>query len=399
MKISSREKFLLGILLTALIIVGYYELVFVNQRAIVNRLKNTKAETEMKYNTVMDTVNSLDKKKEDLKVLKSKIYDKSEKLYPTIIQEKIIVELDDLLKKSNVNGSISFSDISVKGIELSASKVQKLPENSFEPFIKQYNGDSTSNTSEKNDSNNNPSKDTSLNVEQIKVTLNYTGTYDNLMKLISNIEQNSKKIVLSNLVVMSGGTTQVNGSLVLNYYSVPKVDKQDEDYFNWTLNNNYGKSNPFDIGVTSTSVTKSNNYDFIMTARASKSDLATVGLRYASDKKMETGIYADSNSPEDVEITLSQKDGKYYYKYKTSRESYPKGYSGTGVQFNPNGSNILIDIISNIRLDDNDKSGVNLKVINSTDKEVSVNIIGDDSSRPRVKVTSEGKTVNITNSK
>ncbi|MBL4933359.1 hypothetical protein [Clostridium paridis] len=398
MKISSREKFLLGILLTALIIVGYYELVFVNQRAIVNKLKNTKAETEMKYNTVMDTVNSLDKKKEDLKVLKSKIYDKSEKLYPTIIQEKIIVELDDLLKKSNVNGSISFSDISVKGIELSASKTQKLPENSFEPFIKQYNGDSTSNTSEKNDTNN-PSKDTSLNVEQIKVTLNYTGTYDNLMKLISNIEQNSKKIVLSNLVVMSGGTTQVNGSLVLNYYSVPKVDKQDEDYFNWTLNNNYGKSNPFDIGVTSTSVTKSNNYDFIMTARASKSDLATVGLRYASDKKMETGIYADSNSPEDVEITLSQKDGKYYYKYKTSRESYPKGYSGTGVQFNPNGSNILIDIISNIRLDDNDKSGVNLKVINSTDKEVSVNIIGDDSSRPRVKVTSEGKTVNITNSK
>ncbi|MBK1810493.1 hypothetical protein JHL18_07580 [Clostridium sp. YIM B02505] len=408
MKISSREKALLGVLATVLVVVLYYQFIYIKQLDKLNKLNTEKQQLKAQYDVLMDTVNQLDGKKSDLKILNSKIYDKSSGLYPSIIQEKLIVEIDDLMKKSNVKGNLSFGNEDTKAISDGNKVKDKKTENSLKTYVDQYNGeksstkanDSGTTANSNSQANSQPQQANALNVNQMKITLNYRGSYDNLRSLISNIEQNPKKIVLSNVTMSYSGNQQVSGSLNLNYYSVPKIGKADEEYFKWTINNDYGKKNPFDSsGIVENNNSKNAKYDFLLSSRPIKSDLATVSLRYGSDNKLETSVYADNASNENVEITLTQKDGKYYYKYKTSKQSYPKDYSSLGVKFTPLSDDIVLDILSNIRLDSKDTSGVNLKVINNTDKNVYVDIRGDDAVRPRVSVSSQGKTVSVNNIK
>jgi type IV pilus assembly protein PilO len=409
MKISSREKALVGILGTVLVVVLYYQFVYIKQVDKLNKLNTERQQLKAQYDVLMDTVNQLDSKKSDLKILNSKIYDKSNGLYPSIIQEKLIVEIDDLMKKSNVKGNLSFSNEDTKAVSDGTKAKDKKAENSLQTYVDQYNGeksstkanDSGTTANSNSQANSQNQQANTLNVNQMKLTLNYRGSYDNLRSLISNIEQNPKKIVLSNVTMSYSGNQQVSGVLNLNYYSVPKIGKEDEEYFKWTINNDYGKKNPFDSSAVAENNNSSKNakYDFLLSSRPIKSDLATVSLRYGSDKKLETSVYADNASNENVEITLTQKDGKYYYKYKTSKESYPKDYSALGVKFTPLSDDIVLDILSNIRLDSKDASGVNLKVINNTDKNVYVDIRGDDTIRPRVNVSSQGKTVSVNNIK
>ena len=401
MKISNREKYLLGILVAALIILGYYQLVYLNQTSRLNKLKNEKAEIEQKYNTIMTTVNQLDSKQESVKILTSKVVDKSKNLYPDTVQEKLILEIDQLLKDSKVKANINFSDFTVKAIETKEGSKESKAENSLKPFVNQYKGINTNNndTNQSITKGNNETtgKNEALNINQVKVTLNYKASYEALTDLIKRIEEHDKKIVLSNLTI-NGSGSELSGSLMLEFYGVPKIDDEDDEYFKWTLSNQYGKSNPYN-GNSTGNVSKSQSAsDFILSARSFDSDLATVTLRYAKDSSLKSSVYADNEGNEDVEINLIQESGKYYYRFKTSKESYPKNYSDK-IEFTPSGDNINIQILSNIRTGSGDKSGVNLSVKNNTDRTVNVTIKGDDAVNPRVYVKSEGTSVNIVNIK
>ena len=401
MKISNREKYLLGILVAALIILGYYQLVYLNQTSRLNQLKNEKAEIEQKYNTIMTTVNQLESKQESVKIITSKVVDKSKNLYPDTVQEKLILEIDQLLKDSKVKANINFSDFTVKAIETKEGSKESKAENSLKPFVNQYKGINTNN----NDTNQSSTKGNTettgkseaLNINQVKVTLNYKASYEALTDLIKKIEEHDKKIVLSNLTI-NGSGSELSGSLILEFYGVPKIDNEDDDYFKWTLSNQYGKNNPYNGNVAGTITKTQDTTDFILSARSFDSDLATVTLRYAKDSSLKSSVYADNEGNEDVEINLIQESGRYYYRFKTSKESYPKNYSDK-MEFTPSGDNINIQILSNIRVSSQDKAGVNLNVINKTDRTANVTIKGDDAVTPRVYVKSEGTSVNTVNIK
>lgn len=401
MKISNREKYLLGILVAALIILGYYQLVYLNQTSRLDKLKNEKAEIEQKYNTIMTTVNQLDSKQESVKILTSKVVDKSKNLYPDTVQEKLILEIDQLLKDSKVKANINFSDFTVKAIETKEGSKESKAENSLKPFVNQYKGINTNNndTNQSITKGNNETtgKNDALNINQVKVTLNYKASYEALTDLIKRIEEHDKKIVLSNLTI-NGSGSELSGSLMLEFYGVPKIDDEDDEYFKWTLSNQYGKSNPYNGNSTGNVSKSQSTSDFILSARSFDSDLATVTLRYAKDSSLKSSVYADNEGNEDVEINLIQESGKYYYRFKTSKESYPKNYSDK-IEFTPSGDNINIQILSNIRTGSGDKSGVNLSVKNNTDRTVNVTIKGDDAVNPRVYVKGEGTSVNIVNIK
>lgn len=401
MKISNREKYLLGILVAVLIILGYYQLIYLNQTSRLDNLKTEKSEVEQKYNTIMTTVNQLNNKQETVKILTSKVVDKSKNLYPDIVQENLILEIDKLLKDSKVKANINFSDFTVKAIEIKENSKESKAENSLQPFVNQYKGVNSESNSTTQDGSQASTESTNsadvLNVNQVKVTLNYKASYEALTDLIKKIEEHSKKIVLSNLTI-NGSGTELSGSLVLDFYGVPKLDDEDNEYLKWTLNNEYGKSNPYNVNSTGTVTKSQDSNDFTLSARSFDSDLATVTLRYAKDSSLKSSVYADNEGNEDVEINLIQESGKYYYRYKTSRESYPNNYSDK-VEFTPAGDNINIQILSNIRVSSQDKSGVNLNIINKTDRTVNVTIKGDDAVTPRVYVKSEGASVNIVNVK
>ncbi|MFR1835253.1 MAG: hypothetical protein ACLSXM_03380, partial [Turicibacter sanguinis] len=93
-------------------------------------------------------------------------------------------------------------------------------------------------------------------------------------------------------------------------------------------------------------------------------------------------------------ITLSQKEGVYYYRYETSEGSYPT--TTDVIEFIPSNGTIDFQIISEPRQAASDLSGVSLKVINHTDLVVNIEVQDDDSINPRISVLSEGFTVNVT---
>lgn len=132
-----------------------------------------------------------------------------------------------------------------------------------------------------------------------------------------------------------------------------------------------------------------------MSVRSMNSDLPTIMLGKANDNSKNTYVYADSNSKENVEIVITKENNNYYYKYKTSRGSFPIQYNGNGVKFQPLNEYISLKIYSNKRLNNDDNAGANIKIINKTDKIINVEIESDDTLNPRINISGEGSSINV----
>lgn len=421
MNISKREKYLIGILLTVLICFVYYQFIYKNQVEKLASKRTEKSQIEERYKDVMDNISKLDSKEENLKILKSTVLDKSKKLYPTIMQEKIIIELDKLLNDSGLKGNIAFSPIEVASIEKMTSPEIQKAESSLKAIADEYSGDATkdksSNVEDKNE-NNNKSINTSegqapqevapeqngATSEQLKVAINFSGSYETLKKFISSVQNYERKIVITNISISSKSQEELTGVMNLEFHAVPKLSDEDMEYLLWTLNNVYGKEILFSNGAASgayaSTIEEQNNKedisDFVMMLRSSLSELPTVTIGRAKDESRESYIYSDNDKVEEVEISFDEASGKTYYKYKTANSYYPKDNSSEGKEFTSKSDDIVLEIISEKRVEGSDNSGIKLKVVNNTSKNIEIIVKDDDTSNPRVTVTSEGNTVNVT---
>lgn len=432
MKISKKEKYLLGILGTVLVSVMYYQFVYTPQ---VNRIENLKLERDEKkqeYTTIMETIRTLDERKGKIKGLNQQIIDKSNPFYPEIIQENLILELDKLLADSNLKGTISFSTITVGQVEMVTDGVNSNLQTSFDSIVDEYNSNFKEELQESQTEGQNTEdqattetivqeeqnqevissdtnsgeiqiSDNTATVEQIKVSLSFTGSYTALKDFVRLVNTNERKIVITNISLSGQGEGEdVSGSMNLEFYAIPKLGDTDSEYYIWLLNNTYGKEYPFSNSAASGTTIEelaSNDsaYDFIMLSKPITSDIPSVMIGKANDEQNISYVYSDNSEVEIVEVVLTEQNGKYYYKYKAGNSQYPLSYNGNGIEFTPVGDEILINIISTKRLSDDDKSGISIVLTNNTNKEVNVVIENEDESRPRVSIASEGNNVKITN--
>ena len=415
MRISNKEKIMLYIL--GIIIIGfiYYQFVYSYQMNIIQDKMKNQNEIEQKYTEAENTINSIESKKSDLKILKAKISDESLSFYPTISEEHIILELDTLLKDSGLNGGIKFNPVISDGVEKAKDKDNKtLQKSSIQGIVDQYNnvvdGKKENNSkSEKSNLNNNVSSSNSNNdtsgdskdkkkntVQYVKCEVSFEGSYDELSKMLNTIGKNEKKMVVNSIKIDEDTLNSVKGTINIEIYSIPKIDDELESYLDWKLNNTYGKTVPFSTGSANGNVQANKDTgDFIASVKSSTSDLPTVMLGKADDSLRTTYIYGDSNSQENVEMILTQDGDKYYYKYKTSKGTFPANYDGIGEEFVPASQNIDLKIQSENRVTSNDKSELKLKIINKTDKLVNVDISGDDSADPRVTIEGDGNNISV----
>lgn len=441
--ISSKDKILLFILGIIAIGAAYYNFIYLPQTSKIQEKLKQENEIKERYTAANKTIDSMEDIKTDIKILKAKIVEKSSPLYPVISQEHIILELNTLLMDNGLNGSIKFEPIVSDSVESAEKKSQVLAESSLKSIADKYNNienkktdtndktstdnnvkDSSVNNSEagnKENSNSKNSKDKKKNtIQYVKVQINFEGSYDGLNNFLNSIEKNQRKIVVNTLKSSSADITSgIKGSMNLEIYSIPKLTNEIENYLKWTLNNDYGKNAPFAAGTanvltvtpiitsntatanvlsnTGTSSTQNNKEpnDFIALVKPMSSDIPTIMLGKANDSSRTSYVYADSNSEENVEMILTQDGDKYYYKYKTSKGSFPADYNGNGEAFIPASENIVLKISTERRLDANDNSGINLKIINKTNRQVKVNISGDNSVNPRVEIDSSGSNVSI----
>lgn len=443
--ISSKDKILLFILGIIAIGAAYYNFIYLPQTSKIQEKFKQENEIKERYAAANKTIDSMEDIKTDIKILKAKIVEKSSPFYPVISQEHIILELNTLLMDSGLNGSIKFEPIVSDNVESAEKKSQVLAESSLKSITDKYNNienkktdtndktstdnsvkDSSVNNSDagnKENSNSKNSKDKKKNtIQYVKVQINFEGSYDGLNKFLNSIEKNQRKIVVNTLKLSSSDITNgIRGSMNLEVYSIPKLTNELENYLKWNLNNDYGKNVLFAGGAanvltvtpiitsnTNTSTTnvlsntgtssRQNNKepnDFIALVKPMSSDIPTIMLGKANDSSRTSYVYADSNSEENVEMILTQDGDKYYYKYKTSKGSFPADYNGNGEAFIPASENIILKISTERRLNVNDDSGINLKIINKTNRQVKVNISGDNSVNPRVEIDSSGSNVSI----
>ena len=413
MKLNKSEKVLMTVLIAVLLIFGYYKLIYMNEVKAIGSLKNEKTAYRDKLDNIKLQVSLANKREKDIKIINSNLQQKIGNFYPVIEQEKLIVELDDILKKSNLEGSISFS-----------ASTQANDPNSKVSSSTTTTGTTSAGTTSKNAAKALPDLQSIVNQynvltnakaadtksikgakQYMQSNISFKGSYTNVMSFIKNVEGHQKKIMISSFNISGGSDSDIAGTVTLEFYAIPKLAGTDDNYLNWGYSGSYGKQDPFSAGASSVinttieaaAIQNPDIKDFAMSVRSVNSDLPATMMGTYNDKTMGTYVYDDLNGVDSAEIYLTEANGKFYYKYKLGNNSYPVQYSGNGVEFTPANGDISLAIFSNKRISATDNSGVNLRVVNNTSKVVNIYISNDDGSRPRVSVKAEGNAVNIKN--
>lgn len=405
MKINKREKTLLFVLALGVVGFGYYKVVWDYQYNKLKDLKSKELKVKQEYNDDVKMVNSIEPNKEEINIFNSEIQNLTSGFYSNISQPNIILELNNLMNDTNVKGTMSFSEIKTMPVmdnqegDSSSKSENDENKNQIQGIVNDYNNITDK---KKNEDKKNKKQEEIYNLNQMTVSLSVNGTYDNVMKFIKSIEENPKHINILNFNLSAQTDGNVSANMNIQLVAIPKIDASKEEFT--TADEKYGKENPFSgasVAGTGTIENELENSkvknDFLMTVRPINSDLPTIVLGKSGDKDKKTYLNNDENSVSNIEMYISGDNGKYYYKYKVEGKSYPTKFEGNGEEFKPNGNDINFEIFSEKRVNKDDKSGANIKIVNSSDKEVNLIINKDDEKSPRVNVTTEGKVKVIKN--
>ena len=406
MKMSQREKSLLMIVSCVLVAVLYFQFIFSPKQNQVSQLENELFDVQTRYDQVMENISSLESRKEKIKKITASVSETTSVLYPTLIQEKIILALDELINETGIVATIGFSQISAQAVQPFTGGTYELPKSSLSSLTDQYSDLTTSEpVVEEIDSNSESSVTSNSTAEVMSIGLSFTGTYEVVKTFIDAIQSWKYNLVLSNLSLTPLNESEVTGSTTLEFYAIPKLSNQDQEYLEWTLEDTYGKELPFSSGAASGAYSSTIEqllasgvkvYDFMMLVRSSASDLPAVTIGKALDESRDSYLFIDKNEIEPITVTFKQDGEKYYYQYETSEGAYPSS-GELGVEFTPVNDTIEMQIMSESRLEATDQVGVQLKVKNETNLVVNIEIKDDDTEAPRISVNSEGFTVNVKN--
>ncbi|EOU1463355.1 hypothetical protein [Clostridium perfringens] len=405
MKINKREKTLLFVLALGVVGFGYYKVVWDYQYNKLKDLKSKELKVKEEYNHNVKMVNSIEPNKEEINIFNSEIQNLTSGFYSNISQPNIILELNNLMNDANVKGTMNFSEIKTMpvmdkqdGDSSSKSEDDENP-NQIQGIVNDYNNITDK---KKNEGGKDKKSEEIYNLSQMTVSLSVNGTYDNVMKFMKSIEENPKHINILNFNLSAQTDGNVSANMNIQLVAIPKIDASKEEFI--TADEKYGKENPFSgASVVGTGTIENElenskvKNDFLMTVRPINSDLPTIVLGKSDDKDKKTYLNNDENSVSNIEMYISGDNGKYYYKYKVEGKSYPTKFEGNGEEFKPNGNDINFEIFSEKRVNKDDKSGANIKIVNSSDKEVNLIINKDDEKSPRVNVTTDGKVKVIKN--
>ncbi len=405
MKINKREKTLLFVLALGVVGFGYYKVVWDYQYNKLKDLKSKELKVKQEYNDDVKMVNSIEPNKEEINIFNSEIQNLTSGFYSNISQPNIILELNNLMNDANVKGTMSFSEIKTMPViekqegDSSSKSEDDENKNQIQGIVNDYNNITDK---KKNEDKKDKKPEEIYNLNQMTVSLSVNGTYDNVMKFMKSIEENPKHINILNFNLSAQTDGNVSANMNIQLVAIPKIDASKEEFT--TADEKYGKENPFSgVSVVGTGTIENElenskvKNDFLMTVRPINSDLPTIVLGKSDDKDKKTYLNNDENSVSNIEMYISGNNGKYYYKYKVEGKSYPTKFEGNGEEFKPNGNDINFEIFSEKRLNKDDKSGANIKIVNSSDKEVNLIINKDDEKSPRVNVTTDGKVKVIKN--
>lgn len=390
MKLSKREKVLVSILMLAIIVYLGYQFVPFEKVFKLSALEEEYSQKKSTYDSMSQNIILKTNYEKKVQELSDEI--NSINMLSNLDQEKIIVFLNKYLANNKIDANnISFTDATVAPIDVTVENKGVREKSSFENIMDTINDSSISaanNNEGETDTNQSTSEETNkdvMTVNSISVNVAFESSYSDMLKFIDSIQNNPINIAITNVNTLSPTGDVIQGTMTLDFYSIPKLDGFVEENKDWIWDDliQSGKSNPFLLeGGAAFVNSTSNSYDFYMSLKPESSDLPTVILGRADDKTRITYVYADSNTMENVELQFKKDNSKYYYKYSTKNSSFPS--NGEWLDFTPAGSSICVKIFSSQRNSKVDSAGANISVVNTSGLKVKFEIEDDDKTNPRV---------------
>jgi type IV pilus assembly protein PilO len=391
MRINKREKILLLVLV--IVVLGYlfYNFIYLSNE---EKIANLEAELEVKNTQVNELMQSIEESKNlnsKFKELNFEISDMSKIYLPDLDQEKLIVFIDKKIEEYNIETSnISFTDDSVITINKEQSsneagyryRLEELKDIYFNNIVDNQGGEE-----------NQEGQLSQSNADNLQINLNFNSDYYDLLDFINDMQNNQFEITLSNLALTVGENNIIGGTISMDFYSIPKLHEHDYMDWVWVDSIDSGRSNPFYESDVQRDQYWTTRYDFIMNVNPISSDLPTVTLGEVGDYNRESYVYVDRNGVEVVDVEIMQDGENYYYKYKTSMESYPLNYEEEWIEFVPENEYISMQVNSEPRSGADDESGVELNIVNESDIIFYVNILNEDIINPRIEYEESGNVV------
>ena len=221
------------------------------------------------------------------------------------------------------------------------------------------------------------------NAFKVDVNFGFSGEYFQLKNFMKKLETSLNKTTINSFSIETARDGKKIGNISISLYGFK--DSKLPVYDLWSLDKPSGKNDLFSkVGSVVYDVNDFNMSDFDMWLSPITSDRPSVIL--SKHGSYGTGIYGDNKGRENVDLYVSEKAGRFYYKYKTQSGNYP--LDNNAIEFKAATLNdIIIKIYSESRISDVDNSGMNLTVHNQTNKNINIVPYGDDKVNPRVNVT------------
>lgn len=203
-KLTKREKILLALLFLSISFYGYMQFLVNPQLTKLNELKIEKQAYEVEMKNLEDA-SALEKQLDDTILnLSQQISLISDNYFTNTEQEEIILLLNEFLNNPDVKAS---------SISFTPPAIIILPEEHQASLM--------------------------------NATLTYEGSYETLMELLDSIWNFKKQIIVENININKNEQSQVTGNILLNFYNLGNLTNQTDAMFEWYIDEEFYKENPF----------------------------------------------------------------------------------------------------------------------------------------------------------
>ncbi len=391
MKLSRREKVLIIILIIALTVYAGYMFIPSSGMFNLDELRAEHSHKTLEYDNMSKNITLKSSYEEDVQILTEQINNMP--VISNLQQEKLIVFLNKYLADNNINANnLSFTDAAAVPMSIVVPKSAEKEKSSMELLMCDINNtyedenEGVEKSVAANAEEANEEEAPSISAKSISVNIDFSSTYNDMIKFIDAIQNNAVDISITNISTVASEGGALQGTMTMNFYEVPKPIEFQENNDEWLWKDlaESGKANPFsEDGAGYFGGVSGSSYDFYMSVVPESSDLPTVMLGKAGDTERMTYVYADSNSVENISLSFKKESNKYYYKYSTKNSMYPAG--GGWSEFIPLSSeDINLKIYSSTRNSKTDSAGANVSVSNTSGLKIRIDIDDDDSLNPRI---------------
>lgn len=374
MKINERAKILITLGAVILIVVLFFMFLLPPALDKIKEARLKNSELDEVIAAIEENI-ALDGELTDhYKILNIKALAFSNKFYNNIAQERIILDVNQLLTEAG---------LTVNNLTFREQKGMAEVNNS---------GDGLGDLAD---------------LPCMEVSLNYGGTFNEYLSFLNQIKEYDKRILVKRADIINSskriGENFLAGNMTLEFYAVPSLLNNLTDSLNGDFEGIKGGKDPFSgISLVDADVMdillgreRINACDFVLTAKPITSDLPTVVLGLDDDISAESFVCIDSPEVENARLHLFMQDEQYLCKYQVGEDVYPLNAEGVEIPFVDGEREIVMKIFSNPRVNLTDFSGVNLALINETNKPLVVKLLNDDPENPRVNIIEQAGYIEI----